>query len=80
MQLDTHFLKFEFLDYNNVKPLKNKFSINSNLALHVFDSFNHAPNLFKMQHKWNFQINFFDLLYHNRTKWQILQSKLKVGF
>jgi hypothetical protein len=32
MHLDTHFLEFEFLDYENVKPFKNKFSINSNLA------------------------------------------------
>jgi hypothetical protein len=32
MQFDTHFLIFEFLDYDNVKPFKSKFSINSNLA------------------------------------------------
>jgi len=32
MHLDTHFLEFEFLDYDNVKPLKNKFSINLDLA------------------------------------------------
>ncbi len=58
----THFLKFEYLDYDNVKPFKSKFSINSNLesktcffiwywsALHVCDSWNHAINPFKMQH------------------------------
>jgi hypothetical protein len=33
MHLDTHFLEFEFMDYDNVKPLKNKFSINSDLAI-----------------------------------------------
>jgi len=32
MQIDTYFLELEFLDYDNMKPLKNKFSINSNLA------------------------------------------------
>jgi len=32
MHLDTHFLEFEFLDYDNVKPFKSKFSINSYLA------------------------------------------------
>ncbi len=31
MHLDTHFLEFEFLDSNNVKPLKSKFSINWDL-------------------------------------------------
>jgi hypothetical protein len=30
MQLDTHFLEFEFLDFNYVKPLKSKFSTNLN--------------------------------------------------
>jgi hypothetical protein len=30
MHLDTHFLEFEFLDYDKVKLFKNKFSINSN--------------------------------------------------
>jgi hypothetical protein len=25
MHLNTHFLEFEFLDYDNVKPFKNKF-------------------------------------------------------
>jgi hypothetical protein len=28
MHFDTHFLEFEFLNYDNVKPLKNKFSHN----------------------------------------------------
>jgi hypothetical protein len=32
MHLDTHFLEFEFLDYEYVKPLKSKFSINLDLA------------------------------------------------
>jgi hypothetical protein len=32
MHLDTHFLEFEFLDYDYVKPLKSKFSINPDLA------------------------------------------------
>jgi hypothetical protein len=32
IHLDTHFLEFEFFDYDNVKPFKNKFSINSDLA------------------------------------------------
>jgi hypothetical protein len=32
MQLDTNILEFEFLDYDNVKSLKSKFSINSDLA------------------------------------------------
>jgi hypothetical protein len=32
MQLDTHFLEFEFLDYDNVKPFKNNLKKNSNLA------------------------------------------------
>jgi hypothetical protein len=32
MHFDTHFLEFEFLDYEYVNPLKSKFSINSNLA------------------------------------------------
>jgi hypothetical protein len=30
MHLDAHFLEFEILDYDNVKPLKSKFSINLN--------------------------------------------------
>jgi hypothetical protein len=62
MHLDPHILEFEFLDYDNVKPLKSKFSINSYLAsktffliwyesaLHVFNSLKRAPNPFKMQH------------------------------
>jgi hypothetical protein len=29
MHFDTHFLEFEFLDYDNVNPFKRKFSINS---------------------------------------------------
>ncbi len=32
MHLDTHFLEFEFLDYDIVKPLKSKFFINLDLA------------------------------------------------
>jgi len=32
MHLDTHFLEFEFLDYDYVKPLKNNFFINLDLA------------------------------------------------
>jgi hypothetical protein len=32
MHLDTHFLEFEFLDYDSVKPLKSKFSISLGLA------------------------------------------------
>jgi len=32
MHFNTHFLEFEFLDYDNVKPFKSKFFINSNLA------------------------------------------------
>jgi len=32
MHLEIHFLKYEFLDYDNVKPLKSKFSINLDLA------------------------------------------------
>jgi hypothetical protein len=32
----THFLEFEFLDYDNVKPFKNKFSINLDLACKTF--------------------------------------------
>jgi hypothetical protein len=32
MNLDTHFLEFEFLDYDYVKPFKSKISINPNLA------------------------------------------------
>jgi hypothetical protein len=36
MHLDTYFLEFEILDYDNVKPLKNKFSINLDLAFKTF--------------------------------------------
>jgi len=36
MHLDTHFLEFEFLDYDYVKPLKNKFYINPNLAFKTY--------------------------------------------
>jgi hypothetical protein len=63
MHLDTHFLEFKFLDYDNVKPLKNKFSINSNLTsktcffiwyilkcIACVWFINHALNPFKMQH------------------------------
>jgi len=32
MHLDTQFLEFEFLDYENVKTLKNNFFINLDLA------------------------------------------------
>jgi hypothetical protein len=32
VHLDTHFLEFEFLDYDYVKPFKSKFSINLDLA------------------------------------------------
>jgi hypothetical protein len=32
MHLDTHFLEFEFLDSDYVKPLKTRFSINPNLV------------------------------------------------
>jgi len=32
MHLDTHFLEFEFLNYDYVKPLKIKFSSNPDLA------------------------------------------------
>jgi hypothetical protein len=32
MHFDTHFLEFEFLDYDNVKPLKSNFFINLDLA------------------------------------------------
>jgi hypothetical protein len=32
MHLNTHFSEFEFLNYDNVKPLKSKFSINLDLA------------------------------------------------
>jgi hypothetical protein len=32
MHLETHFLEYEFLDYDNVKPFKSKFSINLDLA------------------------------------------------
>jgi hypothetical protein len=32
MHLDTHFLEFEFLDYENVKTLKSNFFINLDLA------------------------------------------------
>jgi hypothetical protein len=75
MHLDTHFLEFEFLDYDNVKPLKSKFSINSYLAsktcfliwywsaLHVLGPLNHAPNPFKMQQMSEIsKLIFFDLL------------------
>jgi hypothetical protein len=56
------FFEFEFLDCDNVKPFKDKYSINLYLAcktcfliwylsaLHVFDSMNHTSNPFKMQH------------------------------
>jgi len=51
MQLDTYFLKFEYLDYENVKPFK---------MFHVFNLLNHAPNPFKMQHMSEiFKLNFF---------------------
>jgi hypothetical protein len=36
MHLDTHFLEFEFLDYDNVKPFKSKFFINSDLAFKTY--------------------------------------------
>jgi hypothetical protein len=36
MHLDTHVLEFEFLDYDYVKPLKNKFSIHPYLAFETF--------------------------------------------
>jgi hypothetical protein len=36
------------------------------------------------KYEWNFQIKFFwptfNLFFHNMTNWQILQSRLKVGF
>jgi hypothetical protein len=37
MHLDTHFLEFELLDYDNVKPFKSKIFINLKLvSKHVF--------------------------------------------
>jgi hypothetical protein len=32
MHLDTFFMELDFLDYDNVKPFKSKFSMNSDLA------------------------------------------------
>jgi hypothetical protein len=32
MHIDIYFLEFEFLDYDNVKPFKSKFSVNLDLA------------------------------------------------
>jgi hypothetical protein len=64
MQLDTYFLKFEYLDYENVKPFK---------MFHVFNLLNHAPNPFKMQHMSEiFKLNFSELLsIYNLTTRQI---------
>ncbi len=75
MHLDTHFLKFEFLDNDNMKPFKSKFSINSKFGIQnmffdmilkyiaLFDSLNHVPNPCKMQHmNENFKLKFLDLL------------------
>jgi hypothetical protein len=36
MHLDTHSLKFEFLDYNNVKSFKSKFSINLDFVSTIY--------------------------------------------
>jgi hypothetical protein len=33
MHLDTHFLEFEFLDYENVKTLKSNFFIKHNFDM-----------------------------------------------
>jgi hypothetical protein len=32
MHFDKHFLEFEFLDFDNVKPFKSKFSINLDMT------------------------------------------------
>jgi hypothetical protein len=84
MHLETHFLEFEFLDYDNVKPLKSKFSVlRFNIQNMFFDMIlkciacawfiKSCPKPFQnATYEWNFQINFFDLLsMYFITTWQI---------
>jgi len=55
-------LKVSFLKTQIWHP-KHVFWYDIKMHLHVFDSLNHNPNPFKMQHlNENFKLNFFDLL------------------
>jgi hypothetical protein len=79
MPFDTHFLEFEFLDYDNVKPLKSKFGIQNMFFYMILKCIvcvwfiKSCPKPFQnATYEWNFQIKLFDLLsIYFFTTWQI---------
>jgi hypothetical protein len=91
MPFDTHFLELKFLDYDSVKPFKSKFGIQNMFFYMILKCIacvwfiKSCPKPFQnATYEWNFQIKLFwptfNSLSHNITNWQILQSRLKVGF